>query len=84
MLDPELQKIIDGEPDYERRRQLLAEDYAAYLKTHPRQWVALAEGDVWVLADSLEALVQKLDQSGLPRVSAVISYLDPDSVKLKL
>ena len=84
MLDAELRKFVDGEPDYHRRRKFIADNYPAYLEAYPRQWIALAEGDVLVVAPNMEALLEQMDNQGLPRISAVIRYLEPDPVKFKL
>lgn len=83
-MDPKLKELIDGEPDYHRRRKLIEANYPAYLEAHPHKWIALTEGDVLVTASSLEALLEQLDSRGLPRISAVIRYLEPNPVKFKL
>ncbi|MDE2900701.1 MAG: hypothetical protein OXN15_06735, partial [Chloroflexota bacterium] len=80
----EFQRLIAGDADYDRRSKLISSQHAECISEHPHQWVALAEDDVWVFADSLEALVAELDVQGLPRSSAVIRYLDPNPPKLKL
>ena len=80
----DVDRLLKSLPDYERRCDIVDRRYPDYVKTHPRQWVALAEGDVWVLADSLEELIAKLDAQGLRRGSEVIRYLNPDPVKLVL
>lgn len=84
MTSIELQKLIEGHADAERRRILIDSQLDDYLARHPYQWLALAEGDVWVLSDTLEALVQELDIQGLSRGSAIIRFLNPDPVKLVL
>ncbi len=80
----DLQRFFDGEADHERRRNLIDDKCPEYLEKYPRQWLALAVGDVWVLAESLEALVETLDAQGLPREDVIIRYLNPDPVTLVL
>ncbi len=75
---------LKEEADYEHRRKLIDLHYRAYVHEHPHKWLGLTIGDVWVLADSLEALVEKLGAQGLPRTDVVIRYLNPDPVKLVL
>ena len=84
MASTEIQKLIEGHADAERRRILIDSQLDDYLARHPHKWLALAEGDVWVLSDTLEALVQELDSQGLSRASAIIRSLNPDPVKLVL
>ena len=78
------QKFMEEEADYTHRRELIDAHYPAYVQKHPHKWLGLTVGDVWVLADSLEALVEKLDTDGLPRADVIIRYLNPDPVKLVL
>lgn len=80
----DFQKLIDGDIDFERRRDLIDAQFPVYVERYPRQWLALGDGDVWVLAASLEALVQALDAKGLSRATALIRFLNPDPVKLVL
>lgn len=84
MDDKLLREILEGEPDYHRRRHLIEDNYRVYLESYPHQWVALTEGDVLVVASSMEALLQQMDSQGLPRISAVIRYLDPNPPKVKI
>ncbi len=78
------EKFIEEEADHERRRKLIDSQTEAYTQQHPHQWLGLTVGDVWVLAESLEALVEKLDAQGLPRTDVIIRYLNPNPVKLVL
>ena len=64
--------------DCDRRFRLLYGRVLELMEEHPRQWVALAEGDVWVFADSHEELLRRLKKKGLRSGFAVIKYLDPE------
>ena len=64
--------------DYDRRFNLLSGRLLDLIEKHPRQWVALAEGDVWVFADSHEELLHRLKEKGLRSGFAVRMYLDPE------
>lgn len=78
------EQFLREEADYERRRKLIDSHFRAYVQEHPYKWLGLTVGDAWVLADSLEALVEKLDTEGLPRTDVIIRYLNPEPVKLVL
>lgn len=77
-------KYMEEERDFLRRRDILDSQYRAYTEAHPHQWIALAEGDVYVLAASHQDLLAKLDDRGLSRDNAAVSYLNPAPVKLAL
>ena len=70
--------------DYERRVQLIDAAYDECLERHPRLWLALTPADEWVLAESLEELVEKIQGLGATRGSSVIRFLNPDPMTLKL
>ncbi|MCY4625792.1 MAG: hypothetical protein OXC99_12455 [Chloroflexi bacterium] len=71
------QMFRDGD-DFDRRHMLLYSRIIELIKERPNQWVALAEGDVWVFADSHAELLRCMDQQGLRRNNAVYEHLDPD------
>ena len=47
------------------------------LKQHPGKWVVMHEGDIAIVADSLEGALEEVDRLELPRGEAVIEFLDP-------
>lgn len=64
--------------DYDRRFSLLSGRLIDLIKEHPDQWVALAEGDVWIFAESHQELLQEVRSRGLKTQYAVIMHLDPN------
>ena len=80
----EVMELIKKLPDFERRHKLMDASYRECLERHPYQWVALLEGDIWVLADSFDSLYKSIDEQGLQREGAVVCYLDPNPPKVKL
>lgn len=89
MTDPssvpdEVMQLMVKLPDFERRHKLMDASYKEYVERHPYKWVALLEGDVWLLADSYEALLAKIDAHGIGREGTVMCYLDPNPPKVKL
>ena len=73
-----LQRVLKIGDDYDRRFSLLTGQLIDLIKEHPRQWVALAEGDVWIFAGSHQELLQEVQSRGLKPQYAVIMYLDPN------
>ena len=80
----EVMELVRKFPDDERRRKLFSAAHAELLEKHPYHWVALLEGDIWVLADTFEGLWAKIDAQGLDRGSAIGGYLDPHPPTIKL
>ena len=76
-----VQKLIDGRADFERRRNLIDSRILDYMERYPHQWLALTEGDEWVVASAIEGLLERIDALGKPRASAVFRHLNPDPVK---
>ncbi len=77
-------QIAEGLIEFERRCKLMEASYYGYLEQHPHKWIALMEADVLVIAESLEALMMKIDSQGYKREGAVIRHLDPNPPKIKL
>ena len=73
-----LEQMLKIGDDYDRRFGLLSGQLLDLIEEYPRQWVALAEGDVWVFADSHEQLLQEVRNRGLKTQYAVIMHLDPN------
>lgn len=46
---------------------------------YPDKFVAIAPGDVLVVGDTLEEVMQSLDEKGIARGQAVIDFLDVNS-----
>ncbi len=44
-------------------------------KRHPDKWVALADDDLTVVADTLDAVLETLDRKGVSRADAVVEFL---------
>ena len=80
----EVLELVRKLPDFTRRHKLMDASYKECLVQHPYKWIALLEGDVWLLADSYEALLAKIDAHGIGREGTVMCYLDPNPPKVKL
>ncbi len=80
----QVRRMAAGQEDYHRRRKVVEAKYVELVKAHPHHWVALAEGDVWVVAESSEALYAEMDQQKLDRGSAFDCYLHPNPPHLAL
>lgn len=84
MGNEDVAQLVQNLPEFRRRHQLMDASFAYYVERHPHEWIALLEGDVWVLADSFDSLYAKIDSLGLQREGAVVCYLDPNPPKVKL
>ena len=67
--------------DGELFRQLVREE-KSLLQRYPDQFVAIASGDVLVVGDSLDEVMQGLDAKGIAHGEAVITFLDVNSGSL--
>ena len=65
----ELLEYTERVERFERKRSQLTEQY-------PDKWVAMADGEVVAVADSLEDVLTELDECGLRRSDAVVEFLD--------
>lgn len=50
----------------------------ALLLRYPNRWVAIAPGDAFAVADTLEEVIANFKRRGVPLTSAVVEYMDPD------
>jgi len=51
---------------------------AELTKEHPNKWVVMHNGDIMVIADSLEDVLKEMDDLGIPRKGAVVEFLDTE------
>ncbi len=48
----------------------------ALRKLYPDKFAAMGPGDVLIIADTLEELLQRIDEQGIPRKEVVTDFLD--------
>lgn len=63
--------------DFGNRSRMLLNQKSELTAKHPRKWVALLEGEIFVFATSREKLRAAIRDEGKSARTAVIDYLDP-------
>jgi hypothetical protein len=69
---------------FSRAAKLLSSDHPRLIDEHPKEWVAIYDGKVRATDKSLQALVARLNEEGLPANEAIIRYIDTSGRKLIL
>ena len=57
--------------EFDAKRVQLTEKY-------PNKWIAMCNGEIGAIADSLEDLLKEMDRLGIPRKGAVIEFMDTE------
>ena len=55
---------------------VLSSDGARLMERYPDQWVAVHDGKVQANADSLDAVLQRLDFLGIPRSGTIVRLIE--------
>lgn len=76
--------IHAGLREFSRRVQAVEAMRADLTNEHPNKWVVINNGDVLVIADSLEDVLKELDDRGIPRKGAVVEFLDTENRNMVL
>ena len=69
---------------FSRTARVFSSNERSLLKKYPNQWVALYGGKVRVSAKSLDGVLSKIKQQGVPANEALIRYMDTSGRKLIL
>jgi hypothetical protein len=69
---------------FSRAAKLLSSDHPRLIDEHPKEWVAIYDGKVRATDKSLDALIARLKEKGLPANEAIIRYIDTSGRKLIL
>ena len=72
------QQVHMGLRDFTRRVHALDAKRAHLTKQYPNKWIAMDDGEIGVIADSLECLLEELQRLGIPRKGAVIEFMDTE------
>ena len=62
---------------FTRHVNMMASQKERLSREHPNQWAALHDGDP-IFADTLDQILEKVDEQGVPRPEVAIEFLDPD------
>ena len=69
---------------FSRTARIFSSNEQRLLKKYPKQWVALYGGKVCASAKSLDEVLSKLKQQGVPANQALVWYMDTSGRKLIL
>jgi CII-binding regulator of phage lambda lysogenization HflD len=69
---------------FSRTARIFSSNEQRLLKKYPKQWVALYGGKLRASAKSLDEVLSKLKQQGVPANQAFIRYMDTSGRKLIL
>ena len=78
-------KQLDAElQEFRKDSKLLSSRRAKLLSKYPKRWVAIYRGIVQADARSLNEVLSKIDDLGLPRDKVIVRYVDKDIRKMIL
>ena len=70
-VDEELQR-------FRETTQLLSANRPRMIEQYPKQWVALYDREVRAAASTLNALLARVDELGLPREHIIVRFVDKE------
>ena len=68
-VDRELQKFSEA-------ADILSSDHPRLIDEHPSEWIGVYHGKVAASAPSLDALMEKLHDNGIPAKDAIVRYIE--------
>ena len=77
-------KVDDGLRSFRQTAMLLSSRYPRLIERYPDQWIALHSGSVRAHGDSLDAVLQEIDEKGLNRDQTIVRFIQKDSQTLIL
>jgi hypothetical protein len=69
---------------FSRAARVLSSDHPRLIDKHPKEWVAIYDGNVRATGKSFSALVSQLKKKGLSPSDTIIRYIDTSGRKLIL
>ena len=64
--------------------KILSSKRPRLIEKYPNQWICVYNGDVVANADSLKALMTRLDEMGVPSENTIVRYIDKEERTLIL
>ncbi len=58
--------------------KVLEDRRAELTRKYPNKWIAMCNGDVVVVADCLEDVLNEMDNQAIPRRETVIEFMDTE------
>ena len=72
------QEVRIGLREFTNRVRALDAKRVQLTEKYPNKWIAMYNGEIGVIADSLEYLLEEMDRLGIPRKEAVIEFMDTE------
>ncbi len=76
--------IHEGLVAFSHRVQVMEARRAEFTTQHPNKWIAMDNGDIVVVADTIEDVLQALDEKQISRRGVVIEYMETERRNLVL
>jgi hypothetical protein len=70
--------------EFAEAAKVLSSDHPRLIETHPLHWVGVYQGRVAASAKSLDSLMKRLDEEGIPREKAIVRFIDNEERTLIL
>ena len=71
-------EIHIGLQEFSNRVKVLEDRRAELTRKYPNKWIAMYNGDVVVVADCLEDVLNEMDNQAIPRRETVIEFMDTE------
>ena len=72
------QEVYIGLREFTDRVRAFDAQRVQLTKKYPNKWIAMHDGEIGAIADSLEDLLKEMDRLGIPRKGAVIEFMDTE------
>ena len=72
------QEVHVGLREFTNRVRAFDAQRVQLAKEYPDKWIAMYDGGIGAVADSLEDLLKEMDRLGIPRKGAVIEFMDTE------
>lgn len=92
--ETDIQSILDqiGDPAeiarslraFRKDAALVSSKWSEFVKKYPDEWIAVYGGRVRASEKTLEALLERIDEIGLPRGQVFVKYMDTKPIPLVL
>ncbi len=78
-------KVISRElREFSNRVQVFECKRAELTAQYPNKWIAMYNEDIVAVADSLQDLLSRMDDRGVPRKEAIVEYMDTEQRSMVL
>ena len=78
------EKVASDLRDFSQTATALSDEQEALLAAHPLQWVCIYKGQVSANSGTLPALMEKLEQQGIPAGNAIVRFIEKSPTTLIL